>query len=459
MFPTPTNVLDQIFQGIDPIQIFLNAYTFCATKEEAAFDLFRDDGFDTSYQEKAKELETMLKAGTPLPKLRQQLGGNDERETLAHILGLVSALARNINETQQTKLTKSIEPYYNSRGYPYWLGLNRPPLGGRIPNLRRRPSELHWKFVDCHEPLSVAPGRLKEGEWKLTRIKLDESLEYFLRRRLENGGFRIAASPLSYQADIQGKSRHRPQHTPPYAFHLTSIEPVQEQIATLNAVLESARNEGVSLLVLPELRMQPELLEAAKIFLRKQIIDEKCGLLVVVAGSWHIEEEKRRVNRSVVLNHRGEELWAHDKLREYVITAANFDENPDFYRPLGIEEGGGEEDIHRGTKLEFYDSSIGRLAVAICVGFFSSDIEDLLRSSAANVFLVPAMSPSTSEMELVAKDLTRTQTAVTFVAACGYIGTVAAKSSKALCFYQLPAKGLGPEKLKDNGKLLFYTLP
>jgi predicted amidohydrolase len=95
------------------------------------------------------------------------------------------------------------------------------------------------------------------------------------------------------------------------------------------------------------------------------------------------------------------------------------------------------------------------MAVAICVGFFSPDIEPLLKASGANVFLVPAMSPSTSDLQAVAKSLARAQSAVTLVANCGQTGSI----GKGFSFYQLPSKGAKPENLAETENILFYELP
>lgn len=453
MFPKPTNVLDNIFQGIDAIQIFLNAYTFCQANEQKASDLFLDDHYDSAYQSKSKELQARLKASTPLVELRNHVGSVDEKEVTIEIFALLSALAIYIQETQENELSSSIEPYSNSAGGRYWLGLRKPPLAGRIPNPRRDPLKLHWTLAECYLPLSIAPAAIKDGE--LTRIRLDKNLENFWQRRIARSGFRLGVSPLSYRVKINGESRHRPEHDPPYAFHLTSLEPIEEQTAALAAVLARARSEGTSVLVLPELRMPPPLLAAAKSFLRAQTIDEQNGLLMLVAGSWHVEEEDKRFNRCVVLNHFGEELWIHDKLRPYVISAANYLATPEFFHSIGVKKGGGVEDIHRGARLEFYDSVIGRLAVAICVGFFSPDIEPLLKASGANVFLVPAMSPSTSDLQAVAKSLARAQSAVTLVANCGQVGA----TSKAFSFYQLPSRGAKPESPTETEDIFSYELP
>jgi predicted amidohydrolase len=194
-------------------------------------------------------------------------------------------------------------------------------------------------------------------------------------------------------------------------------------VAALQHVLERAYERRAAVLVLPELRMPPPLLEATRQFLRRQAITSERGILVVAAGSWHIDMPGgRRFNRCVVLDHEGEDLWLHDKLREYEITAQNVADKPDFYRPIGVGPGGAVEAIHRGQELQFYDSIIGRLAAAICVGFFSPDVQSLLLASGANLFLVPAMTPSITAIEACSEALVHTQLAYTLAANCGIVG-------------------------------------
>ena len=155
---------------------------------------------------------------------------------------------------------------------------------------------------------------------------------------------------------------------------------------------------------------------------------------MVAAGSWHVDiPDGRRYNRCIVLRHDGEDLWSHDKLREYEVIPRNVADNPAAYRAIGVGPAGAVEAIHRGQTLQFYDSIVGRLAAAICVGFFSPDVRSLLLASAANLFLVPAMTTSITVMEACTTDLVHTQLAYSLVANCGHFG------SQAPSFCQWPA--------------------
>ena len=76
---------------------------------------------------------------------------------------------------------------------------------------------------------------------------------------------------------------------------------------------------------------------------------------MVAAGSWHVDmPDGRRYNRCIVLRHDGEDLWSHDKLREYEVIPRNVADNPAAYRAIGVGPAGAVEAIHRGhTQLAY----------------------------------------------------------------------------------------------------------
>jgi predicted amidohydrolase len=192
----------------------------------------------------------------------------------------------------------------------------------------------------------------------------------------------------------------------------------------LQKLLTRCREEGIAILVLPELRMPPNFVQSVAEFLRNQTWSELRngkGLLLVVAGSWHVREAtgQKWVNRAQILDYMGRRIWEHDKLARYHVTPENLvgDAGDLLRRCFGLNDDGGVEGIELGHELQFCDTSIGRIAAAICVGFFHKPLEDLLTRSRAEIFLVPAMSPTT---------------AATFVANCGTTG----KAKSGASFYQ-----------------------
>jgi predicted amidohydrolase len=433
----------------DPIRAFLNAYTLCEPKGTEILNLLRTREFD--YSQQSSELLRALDSDSP-----PQLSWVGDDQILIQGAALTRALSQHIASKHSHVLSAHYsEPYRTSDSFgavPYWLSLDcSSPLTATIHRLPRDRHQLHMTFQRFHKPLVVTPGHL--GEWTLTRIPSNRALENHLERRLREREFRVAVSSLSSDADVSGESHPRSSPLPPHEFHLTSIGPIEQQAEALRHVLDRAYERRAAILVLPELRMPPPLLEAVRDFLRRQTLTAKRGFLLVAAGSWHLDMPGGpRYNRCVVLRHDGEDLWSHDKLREYEINPQNVADNPDAYRAIGVGPGGAVEAIHRGQTLQFYDSIAGRLAAAICVGFFSPDVHPLLLASAANLFLVPAMTTSITVMEACTTDLVHTQLAYSLVANCGHFG------SQAPSFCQWPAAHNNIRRLAAGKVLLTLDL-
>ncbi len=424
----PTELLPHMFRVTDHIETFLNAFTLCTTHWNHIFNLLQNDDFSLQYGQIANELRQFLSHDAPEDQYQQLLRAATNDESLILALGCLTAFARHIGYKHGATLARYSQPYRSSNEFgnaAHWLALDQP--GALVSSIPKRPRDidaLHATLKRYQDPLLVTPADL--DEWKLTRVPVDRALENQFERRIRNRSFRVAVSPLSYEAEIAGISSPRPPPQPADAFHLTSIGPPDHQQAALIKILNDAHREQVAILVLPELRVPPELLDTAKRFLRDQKLSDNRGLLLVVAGTWHVADNGLRYNRAVLLSHAGHPLWTHDKLREYVATSVNVRREPAFFKRIGVGAAGGSEAIQRGLALEFYESVIGRVAAAICIGFFSPDVEPLLQASRANVFLVPAMTPSITDIEARAAALVRTQNAFTFSANCGRVGIEAA---------------------------------
>jgi predicted amidohydrolase len=139
-------------------------------------------------------------------------------------------------------------------------------------------------------------------------------------------------------------------------------------------------------------------------------------------------------------------------LSEYIVSAQNVADHPDLRTALGVSENGGCEDIRRGEQLEYCDSPLGRIATAICVGFFHFQHQDLLRACEADIHLVPAMTPDCRDLHNAAWDLVRSHHASTFVANCGTVGV------QAPSFYRLPLAGEEAVEIESGKDLLVFDL-
>jgi len=278
-----------------------------------------------------------------------------------------------------------------------------------LPDLRLSPVEIDGLRL---HPVVLQPP---------TRAKLRD---YRIRRELT-----VALSSLGGAAQLEGEALPGFPPAEPSRFRLTGLANGPEESANLLSTLREASALGAAILVLPELRVTPPMEGAIQQFLAKG----GHSLAVVVAGSWHYAAGAGWENRCTILGARGEVIWQHRKLREYRVTAENAAAAPDFFARVGIGVNGGSEAISPGRTLEFCDTPIGRLCVAICVGFFHPDLQPALAASRADYFLVPAMTPRTRDLHEVAGQLAR-RWAATLVSNCGVVGP------KAPCFSRKPFK-------------------
>ena len=424
---TAVELVRGLYEPGDPIRTFLNAYVLCQSRVDDVIGSLKPEEGDLEYGAKAGEFRELLGNDAPVSQFRDALEARSEPEALLRAVALLTALAGHIAVRHGTRLSSYTEPYRSSSafgGQPFWLAVRRRGLLHRtIRKLPRDSTHLHPALPRYHEPLIVTPAEL--NGWALRRVRQDAQLENFFEQRAQGAGLRIAVSSLSGEAEIRGCSTRREHPRPHDAFHIESIEPAEKHKAVVQKILEDAYSKQVAILVLPELRMPPQLIDGSRMFLRAQRVTATHGLLLVAAGSWHVSENGRLYNRCTVLNHIGDTLWTHDKLREYEVTPGNVAGAPELFAQCGVGPDGGVEAIARGRSLEFYDSLAARFAAAICVGFFSPELMPLLRASGANAFLVPAMTPSMADIEKCSDALVRTQHAFTLAANCGRVGASA----------------------------------
>jgi predicted amidohydrolase len=388
-------------------------------------------------------------AQTRIDGLRGELVSTDRDDALLRAAALLSALSKYVRRELSPWDSFSLPPVRSSPEFGgeefFVTPAGTSAIASRLPegDMPRLDQQVSWMYSCCHAGVRITPTR--SGNHRLVRCPLPHATAAFLRARVDNGPLRIAVSPLSLDAHLQGRPRPGFPANEPDRFLLHSVGTEEPQAKLLTNILERCSREAVSILVLPELRVPSGLEQVIVEFLRHQACDATRGVLLVVAGSWHVHDDKTGewVNRSLVLDCRGDTIWRHHKLAEFNITAANVHETPELKTLLGIGDRGGIEGIHTGGQLEFCDTALGRLAVAICCGFFHHPLRQLLRDSGADIFLVPAMSPSLAELDSCARELVSAQHAATFVAGCGAM----ARKDKhghiqetAASFWRLPLK-------------------
>jgi predicted amidohydrolase len=394
-----------------------------------------------------------------MDELKRLLGTGGLQETVVSAAALLTALSRFVEEKLRAAARYAHAPVRCSPEFGGGRYLVAPKildgLASRVSIAQDRPrtsQRISEMLSGYHPLLRITPAEV-EGR-RLVRVPVPVLLDQRLHQRLAKGSLRIGMSPLNPDAELKGHAEPGFPADEPARFVLDAISNEASQLQVLTEVLERCHKEGVAVLVLPELRVPSSSLECIRQFLRDQQCTDTRGLLLVVAGSWHVREGAGGpwFNRSEVLDYRGELLWRHDKLAEYNLTPENVRDNPGLKDILGITDRGGVECIQAGSTLEFCDCALGRVAVAVCCGFFHQGLEPLLRAAGADVFLVPAMSPGLEDLDDRAKALVRSQHASTFVANCGAVGRPfhAGRAGGAWsCFYRTPAENR--PKVMDPG--------
>ncbi len=448
--------------GGNLLETLVNCYCLCHQHRTGLFDCENDPKLFNLRIDRREAFREVLEkprgiriaASADVKAPHDGLAATGREEALVSVAALLWAVSDRVEPlitalSPRGSLSATSGPAFGSR--EFWLAPKPAgPIVGRAPALPRLEEDVADMLSLYHPKLSITPRRLDQVEL------LPVQLPIATRRLLEARAADLRIAMASMGANVRFHLELAPGFPPAAAarFLVARLEPLDED--RLSDLLGECVRLGAAILVLPELRVPPEALATIRQFLRSQTrsgLAQGRGLALVVAGSWHEQEGGGWFNRARVLDHNGEELWRHEKLAEFHITPQNVRENPPFYAELGIGEHGARERIDRGTSLRFCDSPTGRLAVAICAGFFHQPLEQALIESAASVFLVPAMTPDTRPLQERAQSLARSQHAATFVANCGTVG-----GTEAACFFRLPWQNCEPRKAKTNEEPLVFSL-
>ncbi len=222
-----------------------------------------------------------------------------------------------------------------------------------------------------------------------------EPLGAELAERLAEDDLRIGlASPcadLEYAHHSDPDRRH-PKKGIPYRFVGIKPEHLAKARSLIDGILHACEEQRIDVLCFPELTLDNDLLGHLQD--RLAAGNPSAHPALVVTGSFHLSDAMEWVNRCHVLDEKGRILFAQDKCVAFQITPASAKEmGPDLCATLGIDEGGGYEDIRAATEVVIADSAIGRFATPICLDFCGDELRDLLIDCRVNLLLVPAMTP------------------------------------------------------------------
>jgi hypothetical protein len=132
---------------------------------------------------------------------------------------------------------------------------------------------------------------------------------------------------------------------------------------------------------------------------------------MVFAGSYHILKDNQKdkyENSCIVYRYDGKKLWEQKKMNQFQLDEYDIKELRSYqskgfrvFRKLFKEvDKKGWEKIDIYNKLFIYDSSIGRMAVTICLDYFVKEKEKLLIEPHVNLIFVPSMSKSLRRMNI-----------------------------------------------------------
>ena len=331
----------------------------------------------------------------------------------------VAATFAAVCERLATRLSSLAEPIHQRAsdefgGVEVLIGVERPgPVRRRIK--QRTQDEISERLRVLHPGLRIHRARV-DGIELVHKPVSGETTRYLERL---GDSLTVMVARLTETAQLAGRSFDPVPPQLARGFILTSTGDSAAEVEELDRVFAECHNRNAAILVLPELRMPPELDRRLRELLDAQ---DPVRVLLVAAGSWHVADGTGWRNRCKLYDHCGETILEHDKLAEFRLTPENVQKQPALRETLGLDEHGGYENILRGERLRFCDTPIGRITLAICAGFMAEPARGALKAARADLYLVPSMSASTTDSADFAGELARHHGGSTALANCGTVG-------------------------------------
>lgn len=237
---------------------------------------------------------------------------------------------------------------------------------------------------------NLSPGRdivMKEIDPKVDQLLLEQDIN-----------LAFAVAPIHYDFEYSFK-RFKHNEGVPYVFEgIENGERIKEYIKN---VLEDCRKKNVHVVVFPELSINEYLRDYISKWLREE--NEEKTIVMVVAGSYHIrgdKEDDKYENKSIVFGFDGKPLWEQKKMNKFQLDERDIKYIKDsekkglkkFGEIFNDSDKSGWEKIDISETLIIQDSSIGRMAVTICLDYFLKEKNELLMGPNVNLILVPSMS-------------------------------------------------------------------
>lgn len=274
------------------------------------------------------------------------------------------------------------------------LPVTRPPLRSLLNPLNTRPERLASR-IDRLAHLRLAPASLGLFEVDLDFASgdllaplLDERDQVFATCHPNRFFEEFAPPPLPPGARV-AEDRF---------FWVRPKEAIRQR-RVLKHLLDPARAAGATVVVLPELCLDPEECRT----LLDHVRSTPSAIRLFVAGSHHVEIDGRRRNQALAMLRGRKEPLVHWKCFPY-------EDRRDARAPR-------MEDLYLETpRLTIYFNGDWSMVILICKDFLEPRLRNLLEELGVNLLLLPMMTGVADPFEAFASHLTQTNQAFVIVA-------------------------------------------
>jgi predicted amidohydrolase len=335
----------------------------------------------------AEALDGALSAAAALERVERAPTGERARLVFALLRGLDAALAH-ANPLLAAVTPPSLTEYALRYAESGRLDSGAVP-GALLPRFARpgRRGQLPDDLADAFG----AVVRVSAPEWAACDHRTLPPHARLARPDRE-AGLRVAASPMIREPEELHWEVHERGGLRFYRIHPADREPTRQRI---DRVIARWDEHDVTIGIVPELCLSPDLLECWQAALRERERPSTSRLRLVLAGSGNIERSTPPANTAALLDAKTGETLAHQpKIHPFNFTA----EDLELWRLGDRLRAPIDEDLSRGERLCVIEAGGARVAILVC--------EDLARLHAfaaslhahgVSLILVPVFARPTKD--------------------------------------------------------------
>ncbi|TBL70550.1 nitrilase-related carbon-nitrogen hydrolase [Paenibacillus thalictri] len=215
-------------------------------------------------------------------------------------------------------------------------------------------------------------------------------------------------------------------------FYFKGVSDPQRYYSHVMGLFEQLLEHKPDMMMLPELFTPPDLREQLVQRLRESAsASDKLGEdrrpFLFLSGSFHENIDDHIFNAAQITSGNGKELSKVYKMNRFILQRSE-----DFKGELApfVHHDGVEKNAYDRREITLFESSLGRIAIFICIDFLSSQLEEVLLDRKVDVILVMAMTPNPASGKFTRRmqELAERNGAVVIV--CNHFGKPEADTSK-----------------------------